>query len=106
MAESKCVLCVMRQDGESVYLKPGGHSEVDLGERVVQIAATKMQEFKARFLTVLADQGVGIARTTNHVLADAEFAFDQDFQTYLRQSIYAAFDQATREVKSDVLPIF
>jgi hypothetical protein len=70
---SRYLISVTTVDGGPVYLRPGGSAERDLGT----LLATK-----------LAAKGVGIFRSTAHVLADLD----------------EALGEAVMELKSDVQP--
>lgn len=59
---SKFRICIIRQDGEPVYLLPGSHGERDLVASIVDATLAK---------------GVGFFRTSSHVKQDLTDALNE-----------------------------
>jgi hypothetical protein len=98
MSKSKFLVRIVRVDGQDIDLRPNGHAERDLQAAVV---AKLSQRLTAKIVEVLPSKGVGIFRTTKHVLADVESVV----RVEVEKAITTALAEAIDELKSDVLPV-
>lgn len=96
---SKYLVTITRVGGEPVHLVPGGTAERDLRKELLVRVAKR--NFKQRVLDQVAARGVGIARTTAHVVSDVSDALDH---CDLLNDIAKSLDDLIHEMKSEVLP--
>lgn len=98
MSKSKFLVRIVRVDGQSVDLRPNGRAERDLQSAIASKMTTRLT---AKIAEVLPSKGVGIFRTTKHVLADVESVV----RVEVERAITTALAEAIDELKSDVLPV-
>lgn len=117
MANSKFALKIIRTDGNPVYLKPGGKSEVDLKTAIIsQVAKHIMVAFddildKDGLLVSIAGLGVGFGRSQAHVLNDIDAAVDDHeirkrLARAITEAVEISFQKTLSDLKADVEPIF